>query len=87
VSSLSERHPAAGRLARFSRSGGVVLIVAVLIVPLGIDNLVLFGWLSDSYLVTAVLLMFFMALALILWLIIAKVLWERRMKASSNAVQ
>jgi len=58
-----------------------------LIVPLGIDNLVLFGWLSDSYLVTAVLLMFFMALALILWLIIAKVLWERRMKASSNAVQ
>jgi len=65
----------------------MVLIVAVLIVPLGTDNLVLFGWLPDSYLVTAVPLMFLMALALILWLIIAKVLWERRMKASSNAVQ
>ena len=87
LSHLSERHPSAGRLAKFSRSGGIVLIVAVLIVPLGTDNLVLFGWLPDSYLVTAVPLMFLMALALILWLIIAKVLWERRMKASSNAVQ
>ena len=42
---------------------------------------------NDSYLVTAVPLMFFMALALIVWLIIAKVLWERRIKAFSNAVR
>jgi len=87
LSHLSEKHPSAARLAKLSRSGGMVLIVAVLIVPLGIDNLVLFGWLPDSYLVTAVPLMFFMALALIVWLIIAKVLWERRIKAFSNAVR
>ncbi len=61
---------------------------ATVLVPLAIENLVLFGWLPESYLALAVPLMFLMAFALILWLIIiGKVLWERRVKAFSHVVR
>ena len=59
----------------------------MLIAPLATDNLVLFGWLPDSYLLTSVWFMFLMALALVLWLIIGRVLWDRRVTASRNVVE
>jgi len=88
LSHLSEKHPSVARLAWLSRAGGTVLMFATVLVPLAIENLVLFGWLPESYLALAVPLMFLMAFALILWLIIiGKVLWERRVKAFSHVVR
>ncbi len=87
LSHLSEKHPSAARLAWLSRSGGTVLIFAMVLVPLAIENLVLFGWLSESYLGLVAILIFVLALAFILWLIIiGKVLWERRVKSFGNVV-
>jgi len=84
---LSGSHPSAARLANLSRSGGTVLILAALIAPLTIDNLVLVGWLSDSYLTFAEVLLFAMALVFVFWVIVVgKVLWERHVKSLSTVV-
>lgn len=75
---LASRHSQAAQLAKVSRVGASVLFVALVALPLGLENLALFGVIPDHYLTDAIALMFVLAAILCGWLVfVGRVLWER----------